>query len=105
MLSYVHRLWHNHATDEYSLWFVLPHQREAFSLLTRTSGQLVGTFTGYFMEDGSVTQADFQREINRLALLITYLFIAKFVLSYFSLVSTVTRLTRIRANDVRTDHH
>jgi ATP-binding cassette subfamily B (MDR/TAP) protein 1 len=49
-------------------------------------GQLVGNFTNYFLPNTTVTQAEFQASINQLALYIVYLFIAKFVLSYISLV-------------------
>jgi ATP-binding cassette subfamily B (MDR/TAP) protein 1 len=38
------------------------------------------------MDGTTVTQAEFQGEINKLALYIVYLFIAKFVLSYVSMV-------------------
>jgi hypothetical protein len=49
-------------------------------------GQLVGNFTNYFIPGTTVTQAEFQAEINRLALFLVYLFIAEFVTSYISLV-------------------
>ncbi|KAF1913018.1 P-loop containing nucleoside triphosphate hydrolase protein [Ampelomyces quisqualis] len=56
-------------------------------LMNIVFGQLVGTFTDYFIPGTTVTQGEFQAEINRLALFIFYLFIAKFVLSYLSLIS------------------
>lgn len=49
-------------------------------------GNLVGNFTNYFVPGTTVTRDEFQSEINRLALLMVYLFIAKLVLSYFALV-------------------
>lgn len=36
-----------------------------------------------------MTRSEFQAEINKLALFIVYLFIAKFVLTYLSMVSCV----------------
>lgn len=49
-------------------------------------GQLVGNFTNYFIPGTTVTQAEFQEEIDKLALYIVYLFIGKFVLSYIAMV-------------------
>jgi ATP-binding cassette subfamily B (MDR/TAP) protein 1 len=46
----------------------------------------VGNFTDYFVEGTSVTKAEFQAELNKMALYIVYLFIAKFVLSYIAMV-------------------
>jgi ATP-binding cassette subfamily B (MDR/TAP) protein 1 len=46
----------------------------------------VSNFTDYFVEGTSVTQAEFQAELNKMALYIVYLFIAKFVLSYIAMV-------------------
>jgi ATP-binding cassette subfamily B (MDR/TAP) protein 1 len=51
-----------------------------------STGQLVGTFTDYFLPVPTVTRDEFQANINKLALYIVYLFIAKFVLSYVSMV-------------------
>jgi len=47
---------------------------------------LVGVFTEYFIPGTTVTQSEFQAEINKLALYIVYLFIGKFVLSYLAMV-------------------
>lgn len=49
-------------------------------------GQLVGNFTNYFIPGTNVTRDEFQADINKLSLYILYLFIAKFVLSYLSMV-------------------
>lgn len=53
------------------------------------AGQLVGNFTSYFTPGTNMTRSEFQAEINKLALFIVYLFIAKFVLTYLSMVSCV----------------
>ncbi|WYZ41785.1 hypothetical protein EsH8_V_000680 [Colletotrichum jinshuiense] len=47
-------------------------------------GQLVGTFTGFFSQGSSETQADFVRAVNQGVLYIVYLFIARLVLTYLS---------------------
>lgn len=59
----------------------------AMPLMNVVFGQLVGSFTSYFTPGTTVTRDEFQAEINRLALLLLYLFIAKFVMSYLSMVS------------------
>lgn len=48
----------------------------------------MGTFTDYFLPVPTVTRDEFQADINKLTLYIVYLFIAKFVLSYVSMVSS-----------------
>jgi hypothetical protein len=58
--------------------------------LINAPGQLVGNFTNYFVPGTTVTQAEFQAEINKQALYIFYLFIAKFVLSYISMVRVLS---------------
>ena len=55
-------------------------------LMNIVFGNLVGNFTNYFLPGTTVTREEFQAEINRLSLLIAYLFIAKLVLSYFAMV-------------------
>jgi len=78
----------------------------AFPLMNIVFGQLVGNFTEYFVPGTQVTRGEFQAEINRLALFIVYLFIAKFVLSYVSMLcirisglrmSAALRLAYLRA--------
>ncbi|KAF1850722.1 P-loop containing nucleoside triphosphate hydrolase protein [Cucurbitaria berberidis CBS 394.84] len=78
----------------------------AMPLMNIVFGQLVGNFTGYFLPGNTVTKHEFQAEINRLALFIVYLFIAKFVMSYISLltvrisglrISSALRLAYLRA--------
>ncbi|KAF2849457.1 lipid A export ATP-binding/permease protein-like protein msbA [Plenodomus tracheiphilus IPT5] len=59
----------------------------AMPLMNVVFGQLVGNFTNYFIPGTTVTQDEFQAEINRLALFLVYLFIAKFVMSYISMLT------------------
>ncbi|KAF2658230.1 leptomycin B resistance protein pmd1 [Lophiostoma macrostomum CBS 122681] len=59
----------------------------ALPLMTVVLGNLVGDFTGYFVPNTTVTKGEFQAAVNHNALWITYLFIAKFVLSYFSMLT------------------
>ncbi|KAK1543168.1 ABC transporter [Colletotrichum paranaense] len=47
-------------------------------------GQLVGTFTGFFMQGTSETQEDFEKAVNQGVLYIVYLFIARLILTYLS---------------------
>lgn len=84
MLPHCNRLWNYHASDEHHFRFV-PRMTCAMTL-TDLLGQLVGTFTDYFNPGTTVTRAEFQADINRQALLIVYLFISKFVMSYISMV-------------------
>jgi len=58
----------------------------AFPLMTVVFGQLVGTFTDYFIPGTTITSGEFQDEVNNLTLYLVYLFIAKFALSYISMV-------------------
>ncbi|KAJ4987038.1 ABC transporter [Stagonosporopsis vannaccii] len=78
----------------------------AFPLMNIVFGQLVGTFTEYFVPGTDVTRDEFQADINTLTLYIVYLFIAKFVLSYVSMLcirisglrmSAALRLAYLRA--------
>ncbi|KAH4931961.1 hypothetical protein HBI79_104570 [Parastagonospora nodorum] len=59
----------------------------AMPLMNVVFGQLVGVFTEYFIPGTTVTQSEFQAEINKLALYIVYLFIGKFVLSYLAMIT------------------
>lgn len=52
----------------------------------------MGNFTEYFIPGTSVTQGEFQAEINKLALFIVYLFIAKFAMSYIAMVRMTPHL-------------
>lgn len=52
----------------------------------------MGNFTNYFVDGTNVTREEFQADVNQLSLYITYLFIAKFVLSYVSMVRCLTAL-------------
>ncbi|KAI4631038.1 ABC-type transporter tr06 [Alternaria metachromatica] len=77
-----------------------------FPLMNVVFGQLVGSFTNYFIPGTTLTAGEFQAEINRLTLFLVYLFIAKFVLSYISMltirisglrISAALRLAYLRA--------
>lgn len=57
-------------------------------------GRLVATFTNYFMPNTTVTKAEFLAVVDKNALYIVYLFIAKFVLGYVSIYAF--RITGIR---------
>ncbi|GCB21237.1 leptomycin B resistance protein pmd1 [Aspergillus awamori] len=54
-------------------------------LMNIVFGSLVGQFNGYFSAGTSVTEAEFKASVSRLSLYIVYLFIGKFVLTYFSM--------------------
>ncbi|KAI0587507.1 MdlB ABC-type multidrug transport system ATPase and permease component [Pyrenophora tritici-repentis] len=78
----------------------------AFPLMNVVFGQLVGSFTTYFIPGTTVTSREFQAEVNRLTLYLVYLFIAKFFLSYISMltirisglrISAALRLAYLRA--------
>ncbi|KAF1926965.1 leptomycin B resistance protein pmd1 [Didymella exigua CBS 183.55] len=78
----------------------------AYPLMNIVFGQLVGTFTEYFLPVPTVTRDEFQADINKLTLYIVYLFIAKFVLTYVSMLcirisglrmSAALRLAYLRA--------
>jgi ABC-type multidrug transport system fused ATPase/permease subunit len=69
-------------------------------------GQLVGTFTNYFIPGTTITRGQFQSDVNKLSLYMVYIFIAKFVLSYISMltirisglrISAALRLAYLRA--------
>ncbi|PZC88464.1 MdlB, ABC-type multidrug transport system, ATPase and permease component, partial [Pyrenophora tritici-repentis] len=57
----------------------------AFPLMNVVFGQLVGSFTTYFIPGTTMTSREFQAEVNRLTLYLVCLFIAKFFLSYISM--------------------
>ncbi|EUC27241.1 hypothetical protein COCCADRAFT_41971 [Bipolaris zeicola 26-R-13] len=67
----------------------------AFPLMNIVFGQLVGSFTNYFIPGTTMSSGEFQAEINKLTLYLIYLFIAKFVLSYISMVTIRTSGLRI----------
>ncbi|KAF1976540.1 P-loop containing nucleoside triphosphate hydrolase protein [Bimuria novae-zelandiae CBS 107.79] len=78
----------------------------AFPLMNIVFGQLVGHFASYFLPNTTVTKQQFMSEVNKQALYIVYLFIAKFVLSYISMftvrisglrISAALRLAYLRA--------
>ncbi|RMZ70090.1 leptomycin B resistance pmd1 [Pyrenophora seminiperda CCB06] len=78
----------------------------AFPLMNIVFGQLVGSFTGYFIPGTTMTSHQFQAEVNKLTLYLVYLFIAKFFLSYISMltirisglrISAALRLAYLRA--------
>jgi ATP-binding cassette subfamily B (MDR/TAP) protein 1 len=66
----------------------------ALPLMNVVFGRLVGSFNGYFIPGSNVSKDEFLASVNKNALYILYLFIAKFVLSYISIYSF--RMTGIR---------
>ena len=66
-------------------------------LMNIVFGQLVGHFTDYFLPNTTVTKHEFQSQVNKQALYIVYLFIAKFVMSYISMFSIRISGLRISA--------
>ncbi|KAK7184542.1 ABC transporter transmembrane region [Paraphaeosphaeria sporulosa] len=75
-------------------------------LMNIVFGQLVGHFTDYFLPNSTVTKEEFMSEVNKQALYIVYLFIAKFGMSYISMftirisglrMSAALRLAYLRA--------
>lgn len=69
----------------------------AWPVMNVVFGELVGTFTGYFVEGTSVTKQEFQSEVNKLSLYMVYIFIAKFVMSYLSMLTIRISGLRISA--------
>ncbi|KOS46074.1 hypothetical protein ACN38_g2997 [Penicillium nordicum] len=59
-------------------------------------GELVGSFSDYFLPDSTTSESEFKASVNRLSLYIVYLFIAKFVLTYFSMYCF--RVTSLRVS-------
>ncbi|KAJ5516806.1 hypothetical protein N7527_008366 [Penicillium freii] len=59
-------------------------------------GELVGSFSDYFLPDSTTTESEFKASVSRLSLYIVYLFIAKFVLTYFSMYCF--RVTSLRVS-------
>ena len=58
----------------------------ALPLMNIVFGNLVGSFTDYFIPGSNVTLQEFRHGVNRNALFIVYLFIGKFILAYISMV-------------------
>ncbi|TGO65030.1 hypothetical protein BCON_0004g00250 [Botryotinia convoluta] len=54
-------------------------------LMNIVFGKLVGNFSDYFVPGTTTTKAEFTSTINNLTLFVTYLFIARWVLSYISM--------------------
>ncbi|PLB46602.1 lipid A export ATP-binding/permease protein msbA [Aspergillus steynii IBT 23096] len=59
-------------------------------------GGLVGTFLDFFTPGNTVSESSFKSEVSKLSLYIVYLFIAKFVLTYFAMLSF--RITGLRVS-------
>jgi ATP-binding cassette, subfamily B (MDR/TAP), member 1 len=59
----------------------------ALPLMNIVFGNLVGDFNSYFIPGTTTTKSEFMRAVSRNSLYITYLFIAKFVLTYIGAVS------------------
>ncbi|OGM40492.1 lipid A export ATP-binding/permease protein msbA [Aspergillus bombycis] len=55
-------------------------------LMNIVFGKMVGEFNGYFIPGTSVTEAQFKSSVSKLSLYIVYLFIAKFALTYVSML-------------------
>ena len=66
----------------------------ALPLMNVVFGRLVGDFNAYFIPGSGVTKGEFLAAVNRNALYIFYLFIAKFGLDYISIYAF--RITGIR---------
>jgi ATP-binding cassette subfamily B (MDR/TAP) protein 1 len=56
----------------------------ALPIMTIVFGKLVGSFTSYFTEGSGVTEEEFRHGVDRNALYLFLLFIAKFILGYVS---------------------
>ncbi|KAK0118936.1 hypothetical protein ONS96_012011 [Cadophora gregata f. sp. sojae] len=54
-------------------------------LMNIVFGSLVGKFSDYFIPGSTTTKKEFQDELNKLTLYIVYLFIGRWILSYFSM--------------------
>ncbi|KAH8703559.1 putative ABC multidrug transporter [Talaromyces proteolyticus] len=67
-------------------------------LMNIVFGQLVGGFSGYFTTGNGVSQEEFTSQTNHNALLIVYLFIGKFVLTYISMFCFRMAGLRVTAN-------
>jgi ATP-binding cassette subfamily B (MDR/TAP) protein 1 len=61
--------------------------RIAMPLMFVVFGRLVGNFAGYFTPGSSVTQAAFKHQVVQNTLYMVYIGIARFALSFISLVS------------------
>ncbi|KAF1996643.1 leptomycin B resistance protein pmd1 [Amniculicola lignicola CBS 123094] len=59
----------------------------AMPLMNIVFGQLVGDFANYFIPGNNVTKQEFQAAVNKNARYILYLFIAKFAMSYISMLT------------------
>jgi ATP-binding cassette, subfamily B (MDR/TAP), member 1 len=59
-------------------------------------GHLVGNFGSYFIPNSTTTKAEFTKSVNQQTLYIVYLFIGRWVLSYFSMFAF--RMTGIRVS-------
>ncbi|OJZ79501.1 hypothetical protein ASPFODRAFT_718973, partial [Aspergillus luchuensis CBS 106.47] len=57
----------------------------ALPLMNIVFGSLVGNFNGYFSAGTSLTEAQFKSTVSRLSLYIVYLFIGKFIMTYFAM--------------------
>ena len=66
----------------------------ALPLMNLIFSHLVTSFNGYFIPGSNVTKAEFLHGVDRNALFLVYLFIAKFLLSYISIYAF--RMTGIR---------
>lgn len=60
----------------------------ALPLMNIFFGRLVGDFNGYFIPDNGITKSEFKKSVSDNALIIVYLFIGKFFLTYIAMVCT-----------------
>lgn len=60
-------------------------------------GRLVGSFTGYFTQGSGITKGHFEHQFDRNSLHMVFLFIARFVSSYVSMVCVRISGLRISA--------
>jgi ATP-binding cassette subfamily B (MDR/TAP) protein 1 len=58
----------------------------AMPLLFLIFGQLVGDFTSYFSEGTTITEAKFMDAVTKSTIYMVYLGLARFILSYISMV-------------------
>ncbi|KAL5357214.1 P-loop containing nucleoside triphosphate hydrolase protein [Aspergillus floccosus] len=59
----------------------------ALPLLNIFFGKLIGSFNEFFLPDSTLSKDEFQRSVNQNSLIIVYLFIGKFALTYVSMFS------------------
>jgi len=61
----------------------------ALPLMNIILGRLVGNFNNYFIPGSGVTEEEFKHTVARNALIIVYLFIGRFILTYIATVGAI----------------